>query len=104
MSETATSLIELRPNHAGQLRAFIAGTRVRVQDIYAQSELQGKSPDEIVIALPHLALYQVHAALAYYFQHREEILREIREDDDFAAVVRAQLGPGPLAVKMQSAD
>lgn len=77
---------------------------MRVQDVYALSELQGKTPDEIVVALPHLTLSQVHTALAYYFQHREAILREIREDDDLAAVVRANLGPGPLAAKLKSAD
>jgi len=104
MSQTATGSIELRPNRSGKLRAFIAGTRVRVQDIYGLSELQGKTPDEIVVALPHLALFQVHAALAYYFQHREDILREIREDDDLAATVRANLGAGPLAAKLKSAD
>lgn len=98
------STIELRPNRSGQPRAFIAGTRVRVQDIYGLSELQGKTPDEIIAALPHLTLFQVHTALAYYFQHRAEILQEIREDDDFAAAVRAKLGPGPLAVKLKSAD
>ena len=92
------STIELRPNRSGQPRAFIAGTRVRVQDIYALSELQGKTPDEIVAAIPHLSLFQVHSALAYYFQHRDEILQEIREDDDFAAAMRVKLGPGSLAV------
>jgi uncharacterized protein (DUF433 family) len=70
MSQAAVSAIELRPNRSGQLRAYLAGTRVRVQDIYALSELQGKTPDEIVAALPHLNLFQVHSALAYYFQHR----------------------------------
>jgi uncharacterized protein (DUF433 family) len=104
MSQTATSAIELRPNRSGQSRAFIAGTRVRVQDIYGLSELQGKSPDEIVAALPHLTLFQVHSALAYYFQHRAEILQEIREDDNFVAAMRAKLGPGPLSTKLNSAD
>lgn len=104
MSDTPVETIELRPNRAGRLRAFIAGTRVRVQDIYGLSELQGKTPDEIVVALPHLTLAQVHMALAYYFQNREAILREMREDDDFTAVVRTQLGPGPLAAKLQATD
>jgi hypothetical protein len=75
-----------------------------VQDIYGYSELQGKTPDEIVAALPHLSLHQVHAALAYYFQHRYEILQEIREDDEFAAAVRAKLGSGPLEAKLKSTD
>jgi uncharacterized protein (DUF433 family) len=104
MSQAAVNTIELRPNRSGQLRAFIAGTRVRVQDIYGLSELQGKTPDEIVTALPHLTLFQVHSALAYYFQHRDEILQEIREDDDFVAAMQAKLGAGPLAAKLKSAD
>jgi uncharacterized protein (DUF433 family) len=65
MSQAALNTIELRPNRSGQPRVFIAGTRVRVQDIYGLSELQGKTPDEIVAALPHLTLHQVHSALAF---------------------------------------
>jgi hypothetical protein len=68
------------------------------------SELQGKTPDKIVASLPQLTLSQVHVALAYYFQHREAVLREIGEDDDFAAAMRARLGPGPLAAKLHQAD
>lgn len=104
MSQATLSTIELRANRSGQPRAFIAGTRVRVQDIYGLSELQGKSPDEIVAALPHLSLFQVHSALAYFFQHRAEILQEIREHDDFVTTMRAKLGPGPLGEKLISAD
>ena len=96
--------IELRPNRSGQQRAFIAGTRVRVQDIYALSEVHGKSPDEIVEALPHLTLAQVHAALAYYFDHRDAILQELREDRDTAARLRQTLGEGPLASKLNASN
>ena len=85
--------VELRPNQAGQMRAFIAGTRVRVQDIYVCAELHGKTPDEIVAALPHLTLAQVHGALAYYFDHREEILKECQQEEQFAAKKEAEQGP-----------
>jgi uncharacterized protein (DUF433 family) len=94
--------IELRPNRSGQQRAFIAGTRVRVQDIYAMAEVHGKSPDEIVEALPDLSLAQVHGALAYYFDHRDAILEELREDRETAARLRQTLGEGPLAAKLNS--
>ncbi len=93
--------IELRNNRDGQSRAFIAGTRVRVQDIYALSELQGLTPDEIVRSLPHLSLAQVHAALAYYFEHRDEILNELREDEEFVQQFRQAHGEGPLARKLR---
>jgi len=43
----------------------IEGTRVRVQDICAFSEIDGKSPDEIVQALPHISLAQVFCSSKY---------------------------------------
>jgi uncharacterized protein (DUF433 family) len=92
--------IEIRQNRAGQDRAYIAGTRVRVQDIYVDSEVLGKSPEEIVAALPHLTLAQVHAALAYYFDHREEILEELRQDAQFVALMKQRTGPGPLEMRL----
>jgi uncharacterized protein (DUF433 family) len=59
----------------------VAGTRIRVQDIVLWTE-QGQSPDEIVTDFPQLSLADVHAALAYYFDHRDEIERHIRETDE----------------------
>jgi uncharacterized protein (DUF433 family) len=101
MSEAA---IELRPNHAGQARAYIAGTRIRVQDVYVLAEGQGQSPDEIARAYPHLNLAQIHLALAYYFDHRQEILDEIRQDEAFVARMRMALGPGPLEQRLSGAE
>jgi uncharacterized protein (DUF433 family) len=96
----AQQYIELRLNRDGHQRAFIAGTRVRVQDVYLMAEVQRLTPDEIVRELPHLTLGQVHAALAYYFDHPDEILNEIRQDEDFVAKMRAATGAGPLAQKL----
>ncbi|MGE0756764.1 MAG: DUF433 domain-containing protein [Pirellulaceae bacterium] len=94
MNRTVATHIELRQNREGKPRAFIAGTRVRVQDIYAQAEVQGHTPEEIVDGLPHLTLGQVHAALSYLYDHREQILNELREDEAFVAEIRKQLQAG----------
>ena len=94
--------VEIRPNRDGQPRAFIAGTRVRVQDIYALAEIQGQSPDAIVCALPHLTLAQVHAALSYYFDHREGILREMREDEEFVRRQRESAGSESLRERLRT--
>ena len=40
------------------------------------------SPDEIVSEYPTLTLSDVHAALAYYDHHRDELDRDIREDGE----------------------
>ena len=104
MDVKANQYIEIRKNRDGQARAYIAGTRVRVQDIYVDSQIAGKSVDEIVAGLPHLTLAQVHAALAYYFDHREEILDEVRQDEHFVALMKKRTGPGPLETKLSAPD
>jgi uncharacterized protein (DUF433 family) len=86
--------IESSPEVCGG-KPRIAGSRVRVQDIVVWTEA-GWSPDEIVGSFPHLTLADVYAALAYYHDHREAIDRQIREDDDFVAALKAKSGPGLL--------
>src|SRR5205807_695445 len=58
----------------------IDGHRIRVQDIAIDYEQLGMSPDEICDAYPALTLAKVHAALAYFYDHREEILGDIEAD------------------------
>ena len=86
--------IEVTPGVCGG-RARIAGHRIRVRDIVLWTE-QGRSPDQIVADFPQLSLADVYAALAYYHDHREEIDRQIREDDEFVAEMKARNGPGLL--------
>jgi uncharacterized protein (DUF433 family) len=97
MPQPVATHIELRPNRDGQDRAFIEGTRVRVQDVAMLAEVDGNTPDEIVAALPHLTLAQVHAALSYYFDHRPAILQEMREDEELVNRLR---GPSLLDRKL----
>lgn len=63
-------------------RPRIDGHRIRVQDIALAHEWQGLSPDEICAAFPGLTLGEVHSALAYFHDCRDEILTEIQADED----------------------
>lgn len=38
------------------------------------------TPEEITLEYPHLALAQIHAALAYYHVNPEEIERDLTEE------------------------
>ena len=67
----------------------IAGHRITVSDIAIWHERMAMSPDEIVSEYPTITLSDVHAALAYYFDHRDEVDREIREGQEFAEKLRA---------------
>ena len=73
----------------GQQR--IAGTRIKVQHIALEYERLGWTPDEICDAHTGLTLAQVHAALAYYFDHKDELDKAIREDEEFAERLRQGL-------------
>ena len=65
---------------AGGPKPRIAGHRIRVQDVVIWHEKLGMSPDEIVHRYPTITLADVHAALVYYWDHREEIERAITEE------------------------
>ena len=61
-------------------RPVIDGTRVRVLNI-VYLHLEGQPPEQMREAYPSLDLGQIHAALAYYYDHRDEIEAYIEEDD-----------------------
>lgn len=79
----------------------IAGTRIRVQDIYVWYELQGQSVEEIITSFPHLTIAGVYAALAYFWDHRDDILEQISEQERFVADMKRQ-NPSLLAQKRQA--
>jgi uncharacterized protein (DUF433 family) len=79
-TKTVYSHITKDPKVCGG-RACIDRTRVRVMDIVALLE-EGNAPEKMlnVFAVP-LTLAQVHAALAYYYDHKEEIEASFAEQD-----------------------
>src|SRR5262245_45370579 len=66
----------------------ILGHRIKVKHVAIWYERMGLSPDEIVSSHPGITLAQVHAALAYYYDHRDEIDRSIREGEELADKIR----------------
>lgn len=85
----STEHIEITPGVCGG-RPRIAGSRIRVQDIYAYHVHHGWSAGKLVEAFPTLTLAQVHAALAYYYDHREEIERAFNDDVAFGEEMRSR--------------
>lgn len=84
--DTIASHIEVTPGIAGG-KPRITGHRITVQNIAIWHERLGLSADEIATEY-ELSLADVYAALAYCHDHREEIDRSIREDEEFIAELR----------------
>ncbi len=77
-------------------RARIAGTRIKVEHVYNWVERQGMTPADVVREYPHLSMAQVHAALAYYWSHQDEIQRDIDEGERTVADLMAKAGSSKL--------
>ncbi len=93
--------IEITPGVAGG-KPRIAGRRITVQDIVIWHERMGKSADEI--ANEHeLAISDIYAALAYYFDHRAELDEAMRESEAFVEELRRQI-PSKLLEKLRARD
>lgn len=72
----------------------IKGTRTRVVDIAIEYEYLNRTPDDIISAHPHLKLEQVHDALSYYYENRNELDEKIKKDKQFIQELSKTLGAG----------
>jgi uncharacterized protein (DUF433 family) len=100
VTKTLDQHIAITPGVAGG-KARVAGSRITVHTIAVWHELLGRGADEIATEYD-LSLADVYAALAWYFDHREEIDREIEEGRVFVEALRRRT-PSRLAQKLREA-
>jgi uncharacterized protein (DUF433 family) len=94
-----TEHIGVRPGYCGG-EPHILGHRIKVRHVAVWHEQMGMSPAEIVATYPSIGLSQVYAALAYFYDHREEIRAAIAEEDRFVEELKAKSGPSLLQEKL----
>jgi uncharacterized protein (DUF433 family) len=85
-TQTLDELIAIVPGVNGP-QPRIAGRGIKVKYLAVWHKDRGMSAEEIADQYD-LSLAQVHAALAYYYIHQEEIDAELRADDEFAEELR----------------
>jgi uncharacterized protein (DUF433 family) len=98
MPETAYPHITIDPNVCGGLPC-IGGRRLRVYDVAAAYELEGLSVEEICAMYPGLTLAEAHAALTYFYDHRDETLAEADREEAAITEYQRQL-PGQTVSQM----
>lgn len=88
MNIVTTQHIDISPDIAGG-KPRIAGHRITVQNIVLWHERMGLTADEI--ASNHgVSLADIYAALAYYYDHRQEIDHAILADESYIAELRSR--------------
>lgn len=75
--------IQITPGICGG-KPHISGHRIRVQDIVIWHEKMGLSADEILLHFPTLTFSDIYAALTYYFDHKDQIDNDIKEEEKFS--------------------
>lgn len=78
----------VRLDEHGRFR--VGQTRVLL-DLVVHQYNHGATPEEIVRAYASLSLPEVHAAIAYYLRHRDEITEYLRRGDVQAEELRQKL-------------
>ncbi|MEK7831007.1 MAG: DUF433 domain-containing protein, partial [Acidobacteriota bacterium] len=73
-------------------RAWIKGANTKVIEVALDWIAYRWNAEEIHRQHPHLALPQIHAALAYYFDHQPEIDEQVRQSQRRIELMRAESG------------
>ena len=81
---------------------LIEGTTTKVVELVLDVMAHGWSPDEIQFQHPHLTLGQIHSALAYYWDHKEELDRDIERRLERVEEIRREVGPSRLAERLKA--
>ncbi len=95
--ETRYEYITLNENHV----LSIVGTTTKIVELVVDQQAYGWSPEELHFQHAHLTLGQIHSALAYYWDHREELDRDIQRRLERVEEVRGEVGPHSLAERFK---
>ena len=101
MSSVSSPVTHIRVDAQGC--AWIEGTGIKVVEVALDRLADGLSPEEI--CLQHhglLTLAQVHAALAYYYDHQQQLDAEIESQVQRVDGLRAKAGESPVVQRLKA--
>jgi uncharacterized protein (DUF433 family) len=82
--------------------AWIDDTTTKVIEVALDQIAHGWSAEEIHFQHPHLSLGQIHAALAYYYDHKADFDAEIQRSLERVEQLRAQAKESPIRKRLRA--
>ena len=82
--------------------AWIDNTNVKVVEVVLDKLAYGWSPEDIHTQHPGLSLAQIHAALAYYYDHQQAIDAYIEQQRKWVEALAAQAGDSPVRQRLRA--
>src|ERR1043165_2776393 len=81
--------------------AWIDGTNTKVLEVALDMIAHGWSPEEIHFQHAHLSLAQIHAALAFYYDHQQAMDALIQQSVAQSERRRAEAGESPIRKRLR---
>lgn len=83
-------------------RPIIAGTTMKVSELVLGKIAYGWSPEELHFQYPFLTLGQIHSALAYYWDHQDEMDQAMEQRLKEVDQLRASATPTRLQARLKA--
>ena len=80
---------------------MIAGTTIKVKELVEAQRAYCWSPEEIHVQHRYLRMGQIHSALAYYWDHQQELDADMERRFQSAETLRREAGESALARKLR---
>ncbi len=81
---------------------YLAGTETKVIELVLNRMAYGWSAEEMHLQHPHLTLGQIHSALAYYWDHQDELDEEIQRRLEYVEGIRSTSEPTRLVKRLKA--
>jgi uncharacterized protein (DUF433 family) len=81
---------------------MIAGTTMKVIELVLAHQAYGWSPEELHFQFPTLTLGQIYSALAYYWDHQEDLDEEIARREAYVDAMRQRQPTLPLVARLKA--
>jgi uncharacterized protein (DUF433 family) len=97
-TQTTYEHVEIDPHGA----PIVSGTTMKVVELVTAQRAYGWSPEELHFQHPYLTLGEIHSALAYYWDHQQELDADIERRWKFAEKARREAAPSPLMERLRA--
>ena len=97
LAETRYEHVVLNDAHV----PLISGTTMKVVELVLAQAAYGWSAEELHIQFSHLTLGQIYSALAYYWDHRDELDGDIERRLQEVDTIQKSIPPSPLIKRLK---
>jgi len=80
---------------------LVAGTNLKIIEMILEQNAHGWSAEELHFQHPYLSLGQIHSALAYYWDHKDQLDQDIETRLEQVNQIRRQIESPPLVSRLK---